>query len=181
MMRRIAQILKSNGTEGELLISFIGTDPEEINLKEPVYVEFDGLPVPFFFEAFTRRGTSRALVHLTGVRSLRDADELAGRAMYVEGGEDNDGELDIIGWTVVDGKSGRPVGTVRDYEDIPGNLCIWVIPVIPSAGSVIPSAGSVIPSAAKESEFLLPLHDDLILDLNEDTRTLVLSIPEGLL
>ena len=167
MMRRIAQILKSNGTEGELLISFIGTDPEEINLKEPVYVEFDGLPVPFFFEAFTRRGTSRALVHLTGVRSLRDADELAGRAMYVEGGEDNDGELDIIGWTVVDGKSGRPVGTVRDYEDIPGNLCIWVIPVIPSA--------------AKESEFLLPLHDDLILDLNEDTRTLVLTIPEGLL
>ena len=166
-MRRIAQILKSNGTDGELLISFIGTDPEDINLKEPVYVEFDGLPVPFFFESFTRRGTSRALVRLTGVRSLRDADEMAGRALLVEGSDDSEGELDIIGWTVVDGKSGRPVGTVRDYEDIPGNLCIWV--------------QRVIPSAAKESEVLLPLHDDLILDLNEDTQTLVLDIPEGLL
>lgn len=160
-MRRIAQILKSNGTDGEVLISFLGADPEEINPREPVYVEFDGLPVPFFFESFTLRGTNRALVRLTGVRNLTDADELAGRAIYIEGEEEAE-EADIIGWTVIDGKSGLAVGTVRDYEDIPGNLCIWV-------------------ATPAGNELLLPLHDDLILDLNEDTETLTLSIPEGLL
>jgi 16S rRNA processing protein RimM len=161
-MRRIAQILKSNGTEGELLISFIGMDPEDFDPKEPVYVEFDGLPVPFFFESFTRRGNSRALVHMTGVRSLRDADEMAGRNILIDEADDADEGTDILGWKVIDGHSSRLVGTVRDYEDIPGNLCIWV-------------------DRPGQGEVLLPLHDDLILDLNEDTQTLVLDIPAGLL
>lgn len=158
-MRLIARILKSNGTDGEVLMTFLGMDPEEINLREPVFVEFDGLPVPFFFESFTRRGTNRALARLTGIRSLTDADELAGRDVYVEAPEEEDGE-DIIGWTVLDA-TGAVVGKVRDYEDIPGNLCIWV-----------ERAGG---------EVLLPLHDDLILEVNPETRTIMLEIPDGLL
>ena len=66
-MLRIAQVLKSNGTDGELLISFLDIAPEDIDLKEPVFIAFDGLPVPFYFESFQPRGTKRALVHLTGV------------------------------------------------------------------------------------------------------------------
>lgn len=158
-MRLVARILKSNGTDGEVLITFLGMDPEEINPKEPVYVEFDGLPVPFFFESYTRRGTSRVLAHLTGVRNLADADELAGRDVFIEGEEEADG-VDIIGWKVLDG-DGMTVGTVRDYEDIPGNLCIWV--------------------HRADGEVLLPLHDDLILDMDEETQTLQLEIPDGLL
>lgn len=140
-------------------MSFLGMDPEEINIKEPVFVEFDGLPVPFFFESFTRRGNNRALVHLTGVRNLTDADELAGRDVYIDASDEDDDE-DIIGWTVLDAK-GAVVGTVRDYEDIPGNLCIWV--------------------ERPAGEVLLPLHDDLILEVNPDTKTILLEIPDGLL
>ena len=140
-------------------MTFLGMDPEEINLKEPVFVEFDGLPVPFFFESFTRRGTNRALAHLTGVRSLADADELAGRDVFIEAPDEED-EEDILGWTVLD-DTGAVVGTVRDYEDIPGNLCIWV--------------------ERPSGEVLLPLHDDLILEVNPDTRTIMLEIPDGLL
>ena len=63
-MLRIAQVLKSNGTQGELLISFFDVAPEDIDLQEPVFIEFDGLPVPFYFESFVQRGSNRALVHL---------------------------------------------------------------------------------------------------------------------
>jgi hypothetical protein len=45
-MQRIAQILKSNGRDGELLMSFVGIAPEDIDTREPVFIEFDGLPVP---------------------------------------------------------------------------------------------------------------------------------------
>ena len=145
-------------------MTFLGMDPEEINLKEPVFVEFDGLPVPFFFESFTRRGNNRALVHLTGVRSLADADELAGRDVFLETSDEED-EEDIIGWTVLDAK-GTVVGTVRDYEDIPGNLCIWV-----ERDSTDKPGNDV----------LLPLHDDLILEVNPETKTIMLEIPDGLL
>ncbi|MBR4233536.1 MAG: PRC-barrel domain-containing protein [Bacteroidales bacterium] len=174
-MRLIARILKSNGTDGEVLMTFLGMDPEEINPKEPVFVEFDGLPVPFFFESFTRRGTGRALVHLTGVRSLADADELAGRDVYVEAPEEEDGE-DIIGWTVLDA-TGATVGTVRDYEDIPGNLCIWV----ERDSTDKPWNDEKKDAQEKAHEVLLPLHDDLILEINPDTRTIMLEIPDGLL
>ena len=55
-MQRIAQVLKSNGTDGELLISFFDIGPEDIDLQEPVFIYFDGLPVPFFIRSFRQRG-----------------------------------------------------------------------------------------------------------------------------
>ena len=148
-MQRIGQVLKSNGRDGELLVSFSGIAPEEIDLEEPVFIEFDGLPVPFYFEAFNQRGNTRALVRLTGVHSLTDADELAGAILYAE--DD---------WTVLDA-DGTKAGTVTAHEDIPGNPCIWV--------------------ETGHGECLLPLQEELVLDVDETEKTLQMEIPEGLL
>ena len=159
-MQRIGQVLKSNGRDGELLVSFSGIAPEEIDLEEPVFIEFDGLPVPFYFEAFSQRGNSRALVRLTGVHSLADADELAGAILYAEDDLYEDEEEDLTGWTVLDA-DGTKVGTVTAHEDIPGNPCIWV--------------------ETGHGECLLPLREELVLDVDETEKTLRMEIPEGLL
>ena len=159
-MQRIGQVLKSNGRDGELLVSFSGISPEDIDLEEPVFIEFDGLPVPFYFEAFSQRGNSRALVRLTGVHSLTDADELAGAVLYAEDDFYEDEEEDLTGWTVLDA-DGTKVGTVSAHEDIPGNPCIWV--------------------ETGHGESLLPLREELVLDVDETEKTLRMEIPEGLL
>ncbi len=159
-MQRIAQILKSNGRDGELLLGFVGIAPEDIDTQEPVFIEFDGLPVPFYFESFTPRGNSRALVRLTGVHSLTDADELAGAAVYAEDDLYEDEEEDLTGWTVLDA-DGTKVGTVSAHEDIPGNPCIWV--------------------ETGHGEVLVPLHEELVLDVDETAQALRMEIPEGLL
>ena len=159
-MQRIRQVLKSNGRDGELLVSFSGISPEDIDLEEPVFIEFDGLPVPFYFEAFSQRGNSRALVRLTGVHSLTDADELAGAVLYAEDDLYEDEEEDLTGWTVLDA-DGTKVGTVSAHEDIPGNPCIWV--------------------ETGHGESLLPLREELVLDVDETEKTLRMEIPEGLL
>ena len=159
-MQRIAQVLKSNGTEGELLISFFDVAPEDIDLQEPVFIEFDGLPVPFYFESFVQRGTSRALVRITGVHSLKDADELSGQAIYADYFEEEE-EGDLTGWTVKT-PEGETIGTISDYEDIPGNTCLWV-------------------RRPDGTEVLLPFHEDLVQALDEDAQTITLTIPEGLL
>ena len=70
---RIARVLKSYGTEGEILAGFHETGIGDLNLKEPVFIMFDGLPVPFFIESYKEKGTSKALLHLTGVNDLTDA------------------------------------------------------------------------------------------------------------
>ena len=159
-MQRIGQVLKSNGRDGELLVSFSGIAPEDIDLEEPVFIEFDGLPVPFYFEAFSQRGNSRALVRLTGVHSLTDADELAGAVLYAEDDLYEDEEEDLTGWTVLDA-DGTKVGTVSAHEVIPGNPCIWV--------------------ETGHGESLLPLREELVLDVNETEKTLRMEIPKGLL
>ena len=153
-MLPIAKILKSNGTDGEVLMTFLGMDPEEINLKEPVFVEFDGLPVPFFIESLTPRGSSRAIVHLTDCSNLRDAEELVGREICIEGDDEEDDGEDFCGWTLYDGE--RLVGTVDGIEDIPGNPCLIV------------------------GDALVPLHEDLIVSADPDNQILVMDLPEGL-
>ncbi|MBR0052374.1 MAG: hypothetical protein IJP73_00575 [Bacteroidales bacterium] len=159
-MQRIAQVLKSNGREGELLVGFVGMAPEDIDLEEPVFIEFDGLPVPFYFESFTPRGNTRALVRLTGVRNLTDAEELVGRDVLAEDDLYEDDEEDLTGWTLLDA-DGTEVGTVTAHEDIPGNPCIWV--------------------ETGHGEVLVPLREELVLHVDEQKETLRMEIPEGLL
>ena len=163
-MLQIAKILKSNGTDGGLLIGVRDIEVGQIDLQEPVFIEFDGLPVPFFIEEFQPKGTTKALVRLTGVKSLADAEELVGKDVSVEEGtldlEEEEGLGDITGWTLVQ-DGGTEIGTVEDYEDIPGNPCIYV-------GT---AAGSK----------MIPLHEDLIVDADPEARRLTMRIPSGLL
>lgn len=159
-MLRVAQVLKSNGTDGELLLSFFDVAPEDIDLQEPVFIEFDGLPVPFYFESFTPRGNNRALVRLTGVRSLKDADELAGQSVYADYFEEEE-EEDLVGWTLCNA-DGQAVGTVVDYEDIPGNLCLWV-------------------ERPDGEQILIPFHEELIVSVDESSQTITMTVPEGIL
>lgn len=163
---QVAQILKSNGTDGEVLMGFRNIDPDDINLQEPVFICFDGLPVPFFIEKLTPRGVSKALCRLTGIHSLADAEEIAGAAVYADPStldrEEDEEELDLdalVGWTVYRADTKEAVGTVSGYEDIPGNPCLYIGP----------------------AAVLVPLHEDLIVDIDEDSRSLTLVIPEGLL
>ncbi|MBR0287124.1 MAG: hypothetical protein IJQ96_08925 [Bacteroidales bacterium] len=141
-------------------MSFLDITPEDIDLQEPVFIEFDGLPVPFFFESFTPKGNNRAIVQLTGVRNLKDADELSGADVYADYFEE-DQEEDFTGWTVRD-QDGREVGSVSAFEDIPGNTCLWV-------------------QRADGQEILLPLHQDLVLGVDENKHILTLTIPDGIL
>ena len=151
----IAKILKSNGVDGDLLVSFIDFDISEIDTNEPVFVIFDGLPVPFFIESLTRRGSSRAIIHLTDIDCLADAEEVTGRELLLDAEWEEDDYLDFTGWTLYDRE--RLIGTVTGFEDIPGNPCLDV------------------------SGTLVPLHEDLIISTDPATRTLVMALPDGLL
>jgi 16S rRNA processing protein RimM len=166
-MFKVAQVLKSNGTDGELVIGFRNVAPEDIQAMEPVFLYFEGLPVPFFIEALRRRGTDKALVRLNDIHSLEDADELAGadllmRASSLPGDEQEDGLLleDLPGWTIAS-PDGRTLGVVTDFEDIPGNPCLYV--------------------ETPGGQAMIPLHEDFILSADEKERVLTLDLPEGLL
>ena len=186
-LQQVAQVLKSNGTDGELVMSFRDVAPEDINLKEPVFIIFDGLPVPFFIESFVRRGNSKALVRLTDIESQEDVEEISGKAVYIpedsiaELSLEDDGYAALIGWTLLmpagdlsasqDKKGTGPdmeedyemeeVGEITDFIDIPNNPCIEV--------------------ETENGAVMIPLHEDLILSVDPEYQEIVMQIPAGLI
>ena len=108
------------------------------------------------------------MVRLTGVNNLDDAEEIVGKDIYVRpeaiiGYEDDDDELtldDLIGWSLLDGE-GHRAGTITGYEDIPGNPCLYI--------------------ETENGQAMLPFHEDLVLSVDEESETLTMSIPEGLI
>ena len=170
-MQQIAQVLKSNGTDGELVMSFREIAPEDINLQEPVFIVFDGLPVPFYIESFQKRGNTKALVRLTDIRSQEDVDEIAGKAVYLEDGQipemtlEDVGYAALIGWMVLtpakEEDAVYEVGEITEFFDIPNNPCIEV--------------------ETENGAVMIPLHEDFILGLDPENREIMMEIPEGLL
>ena len=173
-LQQIAQVLKSNGTDGELVMGFREIAPEDINLNEPVFIFFDGLPVPFFIESFTKRGNTKALVRLTDICSMEDVEEIAGKAVYIE--EDNlpemsleeDGYAALIGWMVLTPEDASDmdsdlyeIGEITDFIDIPNNPCIEV--------------------ETENGAIMIPLHEDLILSLDPEYQEIIMQIPAGLI
>ena len=185
-MLQVAQVLKSNGTDGELVLGFREIAPEDINLQEPVFIIFDGLPVPFYIESFQKRGNTKALVRLTDICSQEDVEEIAGKAVYIE--EDclpemsleEDGFAALVGWVLLT-PAGIPdqvgddeemvgedeemelyeVGEITDFIDIPNNPCIEV--------------------ETENGAVMIPLHEGLILSVDPENRELIMEVPDGLL
>ncbi len=165
---RIARVLKSNGTEGEILMGFREFGPESFDIKEPVFIEFDGLPVPFFIEEYSLKGKSKALARLTGFKSVMYSVDIVGRDISVEEDallehedEDDGFSLDgLIGWKLLD-EANEYLGEITGYEDIPGNPCLYV--------------------ETASGESMVPLNEDFIISIDDEACVLVMNLPEGLL
>ena len=181
-LQQVAQVLKSNGTDGELVMGFREIAPEDINLNEPVFIVFDGLPVPFYIESFTKRGNSKALVRLTDICSMEDVEEIAGKAVYIEEGQlpemsiEEDGYAALVGWILLTPAENfqseleelpeeEPalieVGEITDFIDIPNNPCIEV--------------------ETENGAVMIPLHEDLILSVDPEYQEIIMQIPAGLI
>ena len=175
-MQQVAQVLKSNGTDGELVLGFREIAPEDINLQEPVFIVFDGLPVPFYIETFAKRGNTKALVRLTGICSMEDVEEIAGKAVYIEDDQlpemsiEEDGFAALVGWTLLtpaeeldeeDEPALIEVGEITDFLDIPKNPCIEV--------------------ETENGAVMIPLHEDLILSVDPEYQEIIMQIPAGLI
>ena len=194
-MLQIAQVLKSNGTDGELVMSFREIAPEDINLKEPVFIVFDGLPVPFFIESLVKRGHSKALVHLTGIRCQEDVDEIAGKAVYIE--DDNapeltleeDGFAALVGWMVLTPETPDQVGCDEedkvgcdeDDQDVIADLTGNLYEVGEITDFIDIPNNPCIEVETENGAVMLPLHQDLILSVDPENQEIIMQIPAGLL
>lgn len=158
----IGQVLKSYGTDGEIFIRFFNDFVDYFEDREPVFLFYDGLPVPFSISSFNVKGNNKAIVRLDEIDNHEEAEEIAGREIFAPVADrivyDEDTPEYFIGFTLYD-QNDRKVGIIGDVHDFSGNICFEL----------------------ENSETLIPFNEDLVISFDEDTRSITLEISEGLL
>ena len=164
----VAQIVKSYDVNGEVVIRLSSGILEDYNFKkEPVFIIFDGLPVPFFITSFKTKGSNGALVKFETINDLSHSEELLKKEILVDSSTIDPDSIDmdedqamaafLMGFKVKD-QNGKLVGEISDYYNYPNNPCIEL-----------------------NGKNLVPFNEELILKLDNKKRVIAMTIPGGLL
>lgn len=162
----LGYISKTRGLNGEVSVVLDVDEPSAYTELESVYVEIQQEPVPFFIDAFQLAKRNLANIKFEDIDSEEAASKLVKSRLWLpldflpplEGNKFYFHE--IVGFTVIDQNHGElgPVETVLDY---PGNPLIQVMKAF--------------------REILVPINDEVLLEVDRDSKTIQVSMPDGLL
>lgn len=166
---KVGEVSKTHNLQGAVIIT-TDSDLLEQYADEPVFLQLDGAPVPFFIadEGVTIRNHTSYIVKFDYVDSLAQAERLLGcevlleKALFDEEEVDNP-DLDIyalIDFDVTDQVSGE-TGKVVDVSDYSGNVVLSVFIL--------------------DKEILLPLSENFVCEINIERRQLQVQIPQELI
>jgi 16S rRNA processing protein RimM len=161
----IGQISKSHGISGHLMLRLNGDFADDIEPGEPLFVEVDEILVPFFIEE-AEVFPDRAIVKLEFISTPMDVKKITGKNVFLEksaiGVNENvsgDNGRFYVGYSIEDKTSGIE-GIIKEFIDNPMNPLFLV--------------------ENESSEFLLPVHPDFIVEVDDKKKLMILELPEGL-
>ena len=163
---KIGRLGKTHGVKGELTFHFTDDVFDRVE-ADYVFVETEGLLVPFFFDEYRFRNEETALVKFEGIDDATRAAQLTGCDVFFprELTDSGDGELtwtEIVGFTIADSISGQTVGEVTGVD----------LSTINTLFEVVTPEGTSL---------LVPATDDFIDDIDREQRLITMRLPEGLL
>lgn len=156
---------KPHGTRGSMLLWFRNLKAEDIRKKDSVFVEIDGLLVPFFIESCTKNSKETAILKFEGINSESEAKAFAGLPVYMSNDQVRKKSASspvvptLSGFKVIDNKLGF-VGNAVEIADIANNPLLVI--------------------RNEDKEFLIPIHEEIILDINNRKKEIRINAPEGL-
>ncbi len=163
---KIGRIGKVHGVKGEVTFHFTD-DVFDRTDADYLFLEIDGILVPFFFEEYRFRNDDTVLVKFDGVDTADRASELTGCDVFFarELSDDNDGELtwtEIVGFHIIDAASHATVGEITAVDLSTINTLFEV-------------------RTPEGTSLLIPANDDFIDDIDRERRHITMRLPEGLL
>lgn len=131
---KVGEVSKTHGLQGEVVVT-TDSDLLERYADEPVFLQLDGAPVPFFIadEGLSVRNHTSYIVKFDYVDTLEQAERLTGCEVMLENallGEEEADELDfdvfgLVDFVVTDELSGA-TGIVTDVADYSGNVVLTI-------------------------------------------------------
>jgi 16S rRNA processing protein RimM len=160
----IGVIQRTHGVNGEFQVVWNNEFYLEEQNLESVFIEFDGIPIPFFISSIRNKGDDKALIKLEDVEDVNVADEFVGLKLLLPSDQiESEDELlmsDLVGYTLISNQN-QLVGKIIDYQEYQTN----------SVFTVMHQSGS---------ELMIPAVNDLIIEIDPEGKTVVMEIPEGL-
>ena len=163
---KIGRIGKVHGVKGEVLLHFTD-DVFDRTDADYVFLETDGILVPFFFEEYRFRNDDTAIVKFLDIDNADRAGELTGCDVFFarDLASVDDDELswnEMIGFRITDTTSHRQVGEIVAVD----------LSTINTLFEVRPPKGDIL---------LVPAADDFIVDIDREHRQVTMQLPEGLI
>jgi 16S rRNA processing protein RimM len=164
----LGTLTKYHGTDGSLILHCDNPILDDVYEPEYLFIEFDGLLVPFFVaeeKGFRPKNADQAIVKFDGIASQAQAEELLNKKVFISFDDvDEENEIAVSNsvkdYTVIDVVYGD-LGVVEEILEIPNNPILLV--------------------RKGEVEYLIPVHQDIILEIDDDNKTVKTKVPEGLL
>ena len=153
---KIGRLGKPHGVKGEISFNF---DDDIFDRQDADYIilDIDGILVPFFMEEYRFKNDETALMILEGIDSQEKAANLTGLDVYFPRALSDDDAPhlswdDFIGYTINNHPS-----PITHIDTTTENVLFEL-----------------------ENGALIPAADDLIVDINNEEKTITMNIPEGL-
>lgn len=159
---KIGVLGRPHGVKGEVTFRF-DDDIFDTADSDFLILKIDGIFVPFFIEEYRFRSTETALMKFEDVDSQERASELTGCEVYFprELAEHTDEAIilaRIIGYQIVDSSKHNIIGVIASVDDSTSNILFEL-----------------------EDGRLIPVAEEWIKEINNNTKQIVMSLPEGLL
>jgi 16S rRNA processing protein RimM len=162
----LGTIIKCHGVHGDVVLRLNNLSFDNIKEMELVFIEIDGLPVPFFISEYAERSKDTLVLNINNIDKEEDAKDIINCRVYVKSSLVELPEKlvspsnHLIGYTVIDSQLGE-LGVIEEIFDFDNNVLLRI-------------------SRAKK-EVLIPFHEDLIHEIDAENKILRVKTPEGLI
>lgn len=159
---RIGKLGKPHGVKGEINFLFDDDVFERVD-ADYLILQLDGIMVPFYLEEYRFKSDEVALVKFESIDTQERAAELTNTEVFfprslAEEEEHDFTYAELVGYKLVDANTGSNVGVIASVDDSTDNILFEL-----------------------ENGALIPAPEELIEEVDQDARTITMSLPEGLL
>lgn len=163
---KIGVLGKPHGVKGEMQFRFTDDVFDQCD-ADYLVLDMEGILVPFFMEEYRFRSDEVALMKFCDIETEERARELTGTEVYfpraiAEESKDELSWAQIIGFKLLDSKTGKVLGEIVSVDDSTINLLFEI-------------------KTETGDERLIPANENLIKGIDKAEQTIEVEIPDGLL
>ena len=161
----VGKFVKTHGYKGELNIKLDVDTPEDYDQIDSAFVEIKNDLIPHFFERYKLKQNSIATVKIEGIDSDEDAQKLVRKEIYLP-------------LTILPKLTGNKFyyHEIIDFKAIDTEL--GEIGII--KGVLDGNAQDIFQIIQGKKEILIPVIDEVIVEVNREKKEILLNAPEGL-